>query len=81
MLTNNATLFLDTYRAKLEENHKKSPDVYAWPIEELEAVYGRMKDAILRGSFNKDSQTFKDTCKALKIKHTYRDIETFLYTV
>lgn len=81
MLTNNAQLFLSTYKEKLKENVLNNPTEYAWPISELDAVFDRMKNAIIQGSFNKDSKAFRDTCKALKIKHTYRDIENFLGSV
>ncbi len=67
-----------TYREKLAEAHSKHPDVYAWPLSELEAVMGRMVIAIDRLSFNKDSHAWRNTCEALRIKHTYRDIETYL---
>lgn len=76
-MSNRAT-FLDEYRKQLERAHAEQPEVYAWPTSELPAVFGRMAAAIERGTFNKDSLTFRRTCKALKIKHTYRDIECFL---
>ena len=78
MKTSNHELFLKTYKTILLEQRLKSPEIYAWPLIELDAVFKRMALAIERGSFNKDSKTFKLTCKALKIKHTYRDIENFL---
>lgn len=81
MLTDNANKFLEVYKKKLVENHQKHPEKYVWPLSELEEVFGRMKNAIIRGSFNKDSETFRATCRELKIKHTYRDIETFLGVV
>lgn len=78
MKTNNQILFLKTYRKNLEYCYKKNPSNYFWDISEIDDVFKRMNDAIIRGSFNKDSETFKLTCKELKIKHTYRDIEMFL---
>ncbi len=71
-------LFLATYKEELIKSHNETPENYAWPISELDVVFSRMRAAIERGSFNKDSRAFKATCKRLKIKHTYRDIETFL---
>lgn len=78
MIFPNTELFLTEYKKNLIKYKMEQPEVYSWPIEELDTVFGRMKAAIIKGSFNKDSATFKATCKALKIKHTYRDIETFL---
>jgi hypothetical protein len=74
----NKELFKKTYAEQLKINHAKYPEIYAWPIEEFEQVLSRMYASIERGNFNKDSHSFKATCKALKIKHTYRDIECFL---
>lgn len=74
----NTEKFLEIYKKNLRKSHEENPQDYAWPISELENVFKRMSDAIERGSFNKDSKAFKQTCKELKIKHTYRDIENFL---
>jgi hypothetical protein len=74
----NTELFLIEYKKNLIKSHSDNPNDYAWPISELDNVFKRMRDAIIKGSFNKDSKAFKLTCKALKIKHTYRDIEIFL---
>ncbi len=74
----NKELFKSMYKAKLHEAHFAAPHMYVWPISEFDDVVERMNKAIDKGSFNKDSLAFKMTCKALKIKHTYRDIECFL---
>lgn len=74
----NLEIFLNEYKKQLEISHKNNPDEYMWPISQLDTVFDRMKAAIIRGNFNKDSKAFKATCKALKIKHTYRDIENFI---
>jgi hypothetical protein len=81
MKTNNCELFLSTYKEELRKSHNNNPEYYGWPISELEEVFKRMSNAIERGSFNKDSIAFKNTCKKLKIKYTYRDIETFINTI
>ncbi len=75
---NNRDLFKRTYLKNLAIAHVAHPDQYAWPLSELDTVSQRMFAAIDKGSFNKNSHAFKMTCKELKIKHTYRDIETFL---
>jgi hypothetical protein len=51
---------------------------YRFPVEFVPVVVDRMKDAIQRGSYNKDGDGFKRTCKALGIKHTYMAINTWL---
>ena len=34
--------------------------------------------SLLKGEFDKDTDSFKQTCKALKIKHTYKaDIKSY----
>jgi hypothetical protein len=77
-MQNNRELFKSTYAIELEASYRANPDAYSCTIHDLVEVLDRMYKAIDRGSFNKDSQAFKNTCKQLKIKHTYRDIETFL---
>lgn len=74
----NLQCFLDVYKEELIKSHKENPDSYAWPFSELDEVFKRMSAAIERGSFNKDSKAFKSTCKALGIKHTYRDIDAYM---
>jgi hypothetical protein len=74
----NLEKFLTTYRQNLILSHSENPATYAWPISEFETVFERIKAAIIKGSFNKDSLAFKKTCKTLGIKHTYAAIENFL---
>jgi hypothetical protein len=78
-MTNRET-FKAEYKKQLKIAREKYPDLYLCPMTEFDAVFDRMTVAIEKGSFNKDSHAFKATCKALKIKHTYRDIEMFLGT-
>lgn len=77
----NLELFLVSYKKNLETCIKKYPEEYACTLNSLDLVFDRMKHAIIKGSFNKDSKAFKMTCKELKIKHTYKDIETFIYSI
>lgn len=77
----NFQCFLDVYREELEKSLKEAPENYAWGPDDLETVFNRMKNAIERGSFNKDSISFKRTCKRLNIKHTYRAIDDFILTL
>jgi hypothetical protein len=54
------------------------PDEYAYGLEKLSEVHGKMIEAIKNKSFNKDSRAIKAVCKLLKIKHTYSAIYTYL---
>lgn len=74
----NFQCFLDIYKENLIKEVQNNPNEYAWSLDQLETVFSRMSSAIERGSFNKDSKAFKNTCKELKIKHTYKDIENFI---
>ena len=38
----------------------------------------KMTNALNKGSGNKDGKGIKRTCKALKIKYTYKDIKEYL---
>jgi len=72
-------LFKDTYRKHLKALRLEQPDYFVWPIEDLEIVTDRMLDAIDAGSFNKDSLSFKRTCKELGIPHTYKAIKEWTH--
>lgn len=71
-------VFLSVYARELASAHAAHPEQYGWPIEDLPVILQRMRAAILRRSFNKDSPAFKRTCKELGIPHTYKAIQTFL---
>ena len=75
---NNLVLFCDTYRRNLTKARTEHPQEYPWPIEQLQTVADKMVAAIQRGSFNKESRAFRDTCKELGIKHTYTAINAFI---
>ena len=72
----NLEKFLTEYKTQLEKNY--NPERYSWPITELENVYGKMRKAIIEGTFSKDSDAIKLTCKHLNIKHTYKAIKEFI---
>ena len=74
----NFECFFSIYAEKLKEARAKHPEDYNWPESALEIVLGKMRSAIERGTFNKDSHAFKATCKELKIKHTYKAIKEFI---
>lgn len=54
------------------------PEVYAYPVSEIPAVMGRMRFALMRRSYNKDSPSFKRTCKDLGLRHSYTAINAFI---
>ena len=80
IVTNGQIEFIRVYRIKLLESIKRDPSHYFWDVSEIDTVMERIKAAILRLSFNKDTRAFKATFRALKIKNTWRDIETYLGT-
>lgn len=41
-------------------------------------TFRTMQEAFARGTYGKDTLAIKNTCKVLKIKHTYKAINTFL---
>lgn len=67
--------FFDAYEDNLQRNRIKRPQDY---FGDVHTTIMRMREAILKGSYNKDSESFKETCKQLKIKHTYKAIEAYL---
>ena len=69
---------MEVYSEKLKEARKQFPHDYIWPESQHDFVLQRMRVAIARGSFNKDSHAFKATCKKLKIKNTYKAIKEFI---
>lgn len=66
--------------AVVEEDAQKPANAreYHFPVSFVPTIVGRMKEAIVRGSYNKDGEGFKRTCKALGIKHTYMSITKWL---
>jgi len=67
--------FFAAYYAELDHAFATNPENYTGSIGD---TYSRMCYAILDGSFNKDSLPFKSACKVLKIKHTYKAIQSYL---
>jgi hypothetical protein len=62
-------------------NLRAHPAQYATDANDPDAidlVVTRMRSAIDRGTYNKDSASFKAACKELGIKHTYKAIGTYL---
>jgi hypothetical protein len=70
--------FMVEYAKQLEKAVREHPEEYLWPIEHVPEVVARMREAIKTGTYNKDSGAFKQTCKVLGIKHTYKAIAAFI---
>jgi hypothetical protein len=70
--------WMDVYIRELIVAREKHPADYAWPIEKVGTVAGRMREAFIGGCFIKDSHAIKATCKHFGIKHTYASIKAFL---
>jgi hypothetical protein len=65
--------FLKEYKSQLERTY--SPDTH---LKGLDDTFNRMAYAILDGTFSKDSEAIKATCKVLKVKFTYKAIKLYL---
>ena len=65
--------FIGKFTEILTENYSEK---YLKPLDETlrNCIY-----SLLKGEFDKDTDSFKQTCKALKIKHTYKAIKSFIY--
>lgn len=65
--------FVGKFTEVLTANYSEK---YLKPLDETlrNCIY-----SLLKGEFNKDTESFKQTCKALKIKHTYKAIKEFIY--
>lgn len=67
--------FMGVYYEHLKEIHDAENEAY---MHDLGTIYSIIKWAVADKSFNKNSTTFKKTCKQLRIKHTYKAIEAYL---
>ena len=70
--------FITEYTKQLTLAVTNHPTEYAYGAEKVPEVVAKMRDAIQNKNYNKDSRAFKETCKALKIKHTYTAINHFI---
>ena len=92
-LNANQSKFLQTYAEKLTHRINTDPD-YGYlksattiignagntvlPIKTPEEIALKMTLGLINGTANHNGKAIKDTCKALGIKHTKRDIKLFL---
>ena len=65
--------FVSKFTEVLTANYSEK---YLKPLDETlrNCIY-----SLLKGDFDKDTESFKQTCKALKVKHTYKAIKGFIY--
>ena len=68
--------FEECFTERLQANFTQFPDNYAMNFE---VTLNNCLYSVLKGEFNKDTTTFKETCKLLKIKHTYKAIKAYIY--
>ncbi len=70
--------FMRTYNKWLLHFRTTKPSEYQWDMAQYNEVCGRMFKAIQRGSYNKNSESIKATCKELGIPWTYKAIAEFI---
>ena len=70
--------FFAEYSRQLYLAVQNNPDEYRYGVDKVPEVLVKIKAAIAAGTFSKDSRAFRETCKSLKIKHTYKDIARFI---
>jgi hypothetical protein len=67
--------FIQTYGNFLYSNWIANPNLFG---KGYEVTLLAMKVGILQNKFGKDTDSFKQTCKALGIKNTYKAIDAYL---
>ena len=70
--------FIAVYRQMLTDVRLDPACDYVWPVSELPTVLDKMEASIKAGTFNKDSVSFRRTCKLLAIPHTYKGIFKYI---
>ena len=74
----NFLIFANTYRENLKRLLAEKPESFAFPASEANIVADKMIVAFDKGTYNKDGLAIIATCKALKIKHTYKAINEYI---
>lgn len=62
----------------LEYNYSANPSKYAFGLDKLGDVVDRLFASVDNMRFDKNSDSFKQACKLLGIKHTYKAIKEYL---
>ena len=73
---NNYVLFKDTFARILKEEMQLNPEMY---LKDYDTTLNNCLYALLKSVFNKDTESFKRTCKEIKVKYTYKAIKEFIY--
>jgi len=74
----NFDTFAQVYTEELIKAVTNYPKEYAWPLANVPTVAKIMLDAVKAQTYSKDGRAFKNTCKRLNIKCTYKDINNFI---
>ncbi len=72
---NNLELFIQTYAKNLKQVYGINPQAYRFTYEE---TLERVVKVIPSMTFDKNTESFRRTCKELAIKHTYKAIAEFI---
>ena len=73
---NNYVLFKDTFARILKEEMQLNPEMY---LKDYDTTLNNCLYALLKCVFNKNTESFKRTCKEIKVKYTYKAIKEFIY--
>jgi hypothetical protein len=71
-------IFMATYTPCLREAVTFHPGDYAYPVEKVAEVAGRVRIAVDSGNYDHKGRAFRMTCGILGIKHTRKAIAEFL---
>lgn len=63
------------YWTELQKQVLARPDAFSG---DMRSMYSRFMYAVLTENYNKDSESLKLACKALKVKFTYKAIQAYL---
>ncbi len=70
--------WMTVYSVKLAEAVETCPEEYGFPLSDVPRVAGKMREAFIRGTFNKDGKAIKATSRHFKVPHTYAGIKGFI---
>lgn len=78
-MNTNKMRFTELYVGFLRDRFENDAEyAYSAARTSPEALAEKMVNGLIFGNANKDGDAIKSTCKALKIKHTYKAIKAFL---
>lgn len=80
MLVNEAQLdrFMEVYEQKLRQSLVDNPENYRYKEDFVPTIVIRTRSAVRDNFFGKETPTYKRTCAALGIPHTYKAIGAFI---